>query len=112
MRCSGRLTSLGGSLPLASNTGLLVVLMTTYLGQNPVLLHPLVESLEQAIKTLIITDDYIGQTASASFLATEYIVVLIIMGRGEFASSRSLRSFLKKSFNVSLIGFPILMVLG
>ena len=53
--------------------------MTTYLGQNPVLLHPLVESLEQAIKALIITDDYIGQTASASFPATGYLLDYVYM---------------------------------
>lgn len=82
-RYSGRLTPLGSSLPLTSDTGLLVVLMTTYLGQNPVLLHPLVESLEQAIKALIIADDYISQAASASFQATEYSVVFIIIRRGE-----------------------------
>lgn len=82
-RRSGRLTSLGGSLPLTSNTGLLVVFMTTYLGQNPVLLHPLVESLEQAIKALIIADYYIGQTESASFQAIKLIVVFIIIRSGE-----------------------------
>jgi hypothetical protein len=71
--------------------------MATHLGQNTVLLHPLVESLEQAIKALILTDDDVSQTASASFSPTECIVVFIIIktGRG-FASSASLRSSLKK----------------
>jgi hypothetical protein len=49
--------------------------MTTYLGQNPVLLHPLVEALEQAVKALVIAGDYIGQAASASFQTTRCIVV-------------------------------------
>jgi hypothetical protein len=57
--------------------------MATHLGQDTVLLHPLVKSLEQAIKALILADDDISQTASASFSPTEYIVVLIIIRRGE-----------------------------
>ena len=82
-RRSGRLTPLGGSLPLTPNTGLLVMLMAAYLGQDTVLLYPLVKSLEQAIKALVIADDDISQTASASFSPTEYIVVFIIIRRRE-----------------------------
>ncbi len=82
-QCSGRLTSLGGSLPFAPNTGLLVMLMTTHLGQNTVLLHPFVKSLEQAIKALILADDYICQTTSTSFSPTEYIVIFITIRQEE-----------------------------
>lgn len=57
--------------------------MATHLGQDTVLLHPLVKALEQAIKALILADDYISQTASASFSPTEYIVVFMIIRRGE-----------------------------
>jgi hypothetical protein len=43
------------------------MLMAAYLGQDTILLYPLVKSLEQAIKALVIADDDISQTASASF---------------------------------------------
>jgi hypothetical protein len=85
--------------------------MATHLGQDTVLLHPLVKSLEQAIKALILADDDISQTASASFSPTEYIVVLIIIRRGEDLPLQ--RRFVlpqKKECSLRLTGIHILMV--